>query len=525
MGIKTLHAIHNLSSRNLLHANVLGGLACPSFAVISNDIAGIDAYGEITLVSDAALVNPRKVGVYDADIYSSRSPRCYYEISKKSLDSILETMSDSLADGGDDHAEKRKIMSNLEDDGINGLLNTSQYLTGLALAFVREQGRNPRIPKEEHKMSLPFSDDKEVMKIVKNNDLSSTGFDHQVQVDLGKKIFSLLEDKASAMASNININDKSDDFKADYEGFLDKYVKRFLIEKDGNLIPSPSTVSKLIYDYQKLISKSKPTDCRKLSDNLKPYILKNTIKYHEWIREKFSGAISNRFMYKETANGYRKKIPYNLENCVKEMKGKVRDGEGFSYGPGCVRALIARQFRSYSEMESHMHRLVSATEFEAVKEVSNNAFFNLTEVLAPAYKNDSNKFGYLDDVIDSLKDYHQKGVSSLDNYYEPLSPEQKGAIDEYMTSLRDMKTGYFEAKFNRAVYISEFKAAIIPNYLVKNKEVMDILKNAGLKIVKYNPEIEGSRTNAFEKIKELAFCEIITEDKKINKVRENSFSI
>jgi hypothetical protein len=76
---KNLVALHNLSSANLEHAEKMGGLAVPSLAIAKKEMP-LEGFGEITLIGDSELVNPKRAStkVFNADIYSPRYPTIHY---------------------------------------------------------------------------------------------------------------------------------------------------------------------------------------------------------------------------------------------------------------------------------------------------------------------------------------------------------------------------------------------------------------------------------------------------------------
>lgn len=74
---KNLVAVHNLSIDNLRHALKMGGIPVPSMAVIRTDRSKFDNFGEISLVADKSLIDPKRdkaAKVFNADVYSPRYP-------------------------------------------------------------------------------------------------------------------------------------------------------------------------------------------------------------------------------------------------------------------------------------------------------------------------------------------------------------------------------------------------------------------------------------------------------------------
>lgn len=129
---KNLIAAHNLSASKLRFADRLGGLALPSIAITSKDIP-FTGYGEITLIADAAMVDPKsKVPVTDADMYSPRYPqqRVIVKDHKKFAKFWEPVKANWLK-----HYEKPEYSSieyyspyeALKDEGVRGLADNDQF--------------------------------------------------------------------------------------------------------------------------------------------------------------------------------------------------------------------------------------------------------------------------------------------------------------------------------------------------------------------------------------------------------------
>ena len=91
---KDLIIQHNISVGGLKHARKMGGLAVPSLA-ITKKTSPIDGFGEITLLGDVGLADPKgyaRTKVYGADIYSPRYPEVLYKVdamAAKKLKNII----------------------------------------------------------------------------------------------------------------------------------------------------------------------------------------------------------------------------------------------------------------------------------------------------------------------------------------------------------------------------------------------------------------------------------------------------
>ncbi len=136
---------HNLSIGNLKHALKMGGLAVPSLAVIRNEVSKFDSFGEVTLVGDSKLIDPKRdkdAKVFNADVYSPRYPsteiRFDYNDGKKIADlfrSYHEEL-DGIIETGNYSWGLNSIKDRIEDRGWNevGYNDFAKY------AYGREKG-------------------------------------------------------------------------------------------------------------------------------------------------------------------------------------------------------------------------------------------------------------------------------------------------------------------------------------------------------------------------------------------------
>lgn len=91
---------HNLTAEKLAHADRMGGLPVPSLA-ITRDKHPLAGFGDITLLGDKSLANPRESGakVYGADAYSPRYPEVQYKVVGKALKKLNETLAPFRKEG------------------------------------------------------------------------------------------------------------------------------------------------------------------------------------------------------------------------------------------------------------------------------------------------------------------------------------------------------------------------------------------------------------------------------------------
>lgn len=224
-----------------------------------------------------------------------------------------------------------------------------------------------------------------------------------------------------------------------------------------------------------------------------------TNKINEWLQTKLQKYdVRERIFQGFTYSGNRKYKAHNLENVVNILKKELRNGENFNYGAGSVRSVLTKKFRSIKDIKKQSGKLVKseqeAESFNKFKEESNNALFDLAEKYKNNYTYDKDNFGYADRFSEALiegaknrnipKALKEWGWENIDDY-KP--------IYDFFEKLANAPTEYFEAKIQRAVDLSEFSAAVVPNTI--SAKSRKILEEKGIKVYEYsNPDQRKEQT-------------------------------
>lgn len=131
-----LYVVHNLSAEKLRYATELGGLAAPSIAIARGDI-GFDQFGEISLIGDPSMADPKKKGVraFNADVYSPRQPRARFKVKEKDANRVFKAVR-SVADDLDLRTDMD--ISGMERDGLSSISANM----GIKAAWLRSLGED-----------------------------------------------------------------------------------------------------------------------------------------------------------------------------------------------------------------------------------------------------------------------------------------------------------------------------------------------------------------------------------------------
>jgi hypothetical protein len=460
---------HNLTSANLLHADKIRGLAVPSVAISSVE-APLTNFGEITLLGDVDMIDPRKDSaskVFNADVYSPRYPTLRYKIATKEMNKAWKKLSKASEDLG--HVLSGELDNNeVERQGLEAFRNSS----AVQLTYLRETGQEIELP--QMKAATNY--------LEKSPEIASFVNEYDTVYEVLQK-----PEAVAAISAAIDLDvarnlDARDDFsEADIRGWY--------YGKDGEI--RSDVIRKIQSEIS--ISKRPGIDRSAARYELRDQISWQQEEFSAWIDENFSSVISGETVMAETASGDIKYLPHTLDNVVKILKKKLRDGEGFNYGVASIRSNVARQFKNVAAIKAARGDLISREAMQALKEEVDNEFVVLAgrfEEFMPSQRG----YGFLDTFSEHLKEVASRGVTVLDKYYTDLPDDLKQAAARFLDKLTNMPTEYFEAKLQRAVELSEFKAAVIPSDAPK--ETRDVLTYARVPVVEYDPGVEGSRAEA-----------------------------
>ncbi len=198
-----------------------------------------------------------------------------------------------------------------------------------------------------------------------------------------------------------------------------------------------------------------------------------------------------------TSSGKRRYAPVTMENVLREMKGPIRGGENFSYGPASIRAQVTPQFGSLPEMQAAREKIIPASEFGAQKEISEEMLERLRERFEPYFKPTDPYRQSWSAFPEVMTDYARTGRPSEFAYdYKDLPAEALTEARSFLGHLRNMPTEYFEVKPQRGVPLSEFAGAVVPGDVPG--EVVDRLRRLGVsRIEEYGDD--ASRRDALMK--------------------------
>lgn len=465
-GPENLLVQHNLSADNLIHADKMRGIAVPSIAV-SRVEHPLDGFGEITLLGAPSMIDPKAdktAKTFDADVYSPRYPVVRYKVSSRARSSMWKRL------GGVSEELGRVLSAELDDGEIerNGMKAVYDS-SAVQLEYLREKGIPVELPKVQPKSDWAVAVP-ELMDALRGESYGTTR---------------ILSDPVKRAAIEKAIANDIENVKATAPDLTDEDLRSMYFTHSGE--PRSSIVDQMVEEVR---ARDNPGVDRRAAtyavrDAAKPYVE----DIRQWADQKFGDVVSGEVVQTETRGGDWKYLPHTLDNVVKIMKQKLRDGEGFNYGVGSIRSTVANQFKSMDAIKKARGRIIPADAMDAAKNEINDEFMALASRFGEYAGSVGKGFGWLDTFSEHLKEL--AGGGRINQYYDGLPSEMVGEARSFLSKLSNMPTAYFEAKLQRAVELREFKVAVIPNDTPK--AARDALMFSRVKTYEYDRSTPGAR--------------------------------
>lgn len=489
---KTLAGVHNITEEKLRKALKLGGLANPSLAVIDTNKSAHDNFGEISFIAPSALVDKRTgktAGTWITDAYTQRYPSVEREMSEKGSQKFRDWV-DSLEYPAADKAEiKRQAEDALSNN--NALAWELMYLKEKGIDIKEYDSRIDYRWKEIIK-DHPTAEDilssmqndpelnEKVTSLAKHAIIHPTW--EKVSLEVRRKMYEETGVKASPINPQVRKQTK-EIFERDYAPTL--------LDKDGK--PKADDIKKVVEDIVKEHNDTKKYDFYLSKVKASNYVNKNGLydDYIRWQENKLDEfGTKNRIFRGYTKDGSRKYVPETLENVSKAMRenanGQTNGSEYTTFGSFIAK--LASRVDSTDEMRANKDKL-SSDENKEFYEKWKEVYYDLAKFL---YNDVFYGEQRLHDIVlqSDPKKYAKKeyGITLSSDFMKKLA-SLKNAVQN------ELKSAYFETKFNRPVHLNEFVAAVVPNNL--GEDVRKGLEESGLSLYDYDPEKEGDRNRAF----------------------------
>lgn len=474
---KDLVVYHNVSTGKLREAIKLGGLPMPSLAITKRDIQFGD-FGEITLIGDKDMIDPRKSRsneVFSRDAYTVRKPVVNYEEPAK-------------IDSDTFHKKYEETRKFLKKNSIDvGEINFSFYHGEESLAAMEnniairyyyvKNVLKKDIPIKERTVTPPvrgerlFKEYPELIYALKSSKVKKGDFS---EVDQAARPY--FDEMRQDIAMGKGLVGRS-------KRVLAKWTTNGHINEEGvkELLLQLST-----YEEDKKKKPYKEVDRQDFVKDLRKTIEEAGIeRFTAFVRSEFDSLYKDRYLWD---NG--KKYAFNIDNIVKLMKkyrGTNNEGPGgINYGFNSLLAFLSKKFTSIRDIKNHESLLApnkkELARYKKAEDMYNRLIDEAAE-LRGSYGMDLDM-----DLAELMKDTRD-GKKDLHGF-----PEDKKFLQHIKDFLKEavkVTTDYFEAKPARKVTFDEFSGAVIPKGTPK--ETVNFLESQGIVVREYDQDVEGDR--------------------------------
>lgn len=474
---KDLVVYHNVSTGKLREAIKLGGLPMPSLAITKRDIPFGD-FGEITLIGDKDMIDPRKSRsneVFSRDAYTVRKPVVNYEAPAK-IDSDAFHKK---------YEETRKFLNkNSIDVGeinfsfYNGEESLAAMENNIAIKYYYVKNVLKKdIPIKERTVTPPvrgerlFKEYPELIHALKSSKVKKGDFSEVDQaarpyfdemrqdIAMGKGLVGRSKRVLAKWTTNGHINE---------EGVKELLLRLSAYEEDKKKKP-----------YKEVDRQDFVKDLRKTIEEA------GIERFTAFVRSEFDSLYKDRYLWD---NG--KKYAFNIDNIVKLMKkyrGTNNEGPGgINYGFNSLLAFLSKKFTSIRDIKNHESLLASnkkeLARYKKAEDMYNRLIDEAAELRGSCGMDlDMNLAELMKDTRDGKNDLHG-------------FPEDKKFlqhIKDFLQEADKVTTDYFEAKPARKVTFDEFSGAVIPKGT--SEETVNFLESQGIVVREYDQDVEGDR--------------------------------
>lgn len=474
---KDLVVYHNVSADKLREAIKLGGLPMPSLAITKRDIPFGD-FGEITLIGDKVMIDPRKSRsneVFSRDAYTVRKPVVNYEAPAK-------------IDSDTFHKKYEETRKFLKKNSIDvGEINFSFYDGEESLAAMEnniaikyyyvKNVLKKDIPIKERTVTPPvrgerlFKEYPELIHALKSSKVKKGDFS---EVDQAARPY--FDEMRQDIAMGKGLVGRS-------KRVLAKWTTNGHINEEGvkELLLRLST-----YEEDKKKKPYKEVDRQDFVKDLRKTIEEAGIeRFTAFVRSEFDSLYKDRYLWD---NG--KKYAFNIDNIVKLMKkyrGTNNEGPGgINYGFDSLLAFLSKKFTSIRDIKNHESLLApNKKELARYKKAEDmyNRLIDEAAKLRGSYGMDLDM-----DLAELMKDTRD-GKKDLHGFTEDKKFLQH--IKDFLKEADKVTTDYFEAKPARKVTFDEFSGAVIPKGT--SEETVNFLESQGIVVREYDKDVEGDR--------------------------------
>lgn len=495
---KTLMGVHNITAEKLRKALKLGGLANPSMAVVNTENGIHDKYGEISLIPSPSLIDRstgRNAGTWRGDAYTPRFPRVEQVMGSKGRAKAGAWLR-GLPMPGEMRDLALEAFNPYVSDG--GTIDKSRF----AYVYLAEKGKSKELDRYSH------DDVDSAMVPIVERYADKTSFSEEYGKDAGlrqqmagiykgihmKEWRKAVKERDTELARQLKSGDAGERWKAlmalnGKAKALAEKAMRARTDNDGGL---NARLAQEMYDEARdAYQHNGKLDAGETQRAAQRYIDDNNMgsDFDRWYDSKLKElGVKEKLYLGIDSQGRRRYQDATLENVSRAMRSQGRAGaEGSMTGFGGFAARRMGKLGSLDKIKAAKGQLrEGADETERLKDKYNRLVNELVEAGADML--------HAEDIADELADQADPVGYAKREYGYDLPADYAKEQAELIEGIKKMPTMYFETKFERPVYLNEFKKAVVP--ADTPADIKDALKAAGLEIVTYDRGKEGDRERA-----------------------------
>ena len=488
---KTLAGIHNISEMNLRKALGLGGLANPSVAVVDTAKNGHSEFGEISLVLPADKIDARtgnNAGTWNYDVWTPVYPNVRTTLTDQGYAAFKEKVGALDAD----EAIKRSIRDEIGQMQFGRMPNLAWMYLKERRGIDATEYNHPSLSTDWENILREYKSVGKLQEAINENE------------ELRKKVGGMMLHYFMKKLRDEH-PDQYTDVDPNAENAGKAYITAFRANKQKAQEIYGEWKSEDLaeaYNENRKIFRSKKDgvdDYRSMNQAYSTVFKRGWQEdYEQWLDETLKGwGVKEELRNGNDRNGNAKYIPNTLENASMLMNKQKTTGNNNVGGWGTFIAQMATHMKSLDEIREKKGMLGDETDNEDVSFVRDN--FSEFPIML---KDKSRDLDLWDGSASKAFADLLKHIKNIENYAKrkygiELDEEEVADIKEWYSAFKRMPQNYFETKFDRPVGLEEFVAAVVPNKT--SADIVQALQDRGLKVYKYNPNVEGSRDRAQQK--------------------------
>ena len=508
-----LQALHNLTVNDLSFADKLGGLAMPSIAVIPEDRA-IGGFGEITLIGKEDLGDPQQVPLFDADAYAVRTPRAQHKAATLEDLKVLvdEAGNWSLKMKGSRYVGLPDMITEYARRRPNAekLVDYMLFSNSAKAWFLNERyGDDPAPTTDDVRPGFVWGWHPRILNFFAG-DLSaeSLEWEHLSRQRHMRKAGEAVRNAIREYHIGKEPKHYPDGTKIPEDVRAERiYAKSVNFVERAGIMNSDGSLTIQAYDRLKADVKRKGTS--QINDVNTQTYLDDRIwergaesEFKAWVDDKVHGVMGEPRI-KIGSRWY----PYNMENVLRKMRGKLRGTESQMPSEGMLRAKASKRIKTFDEARRRaLEQIDTPEKVQKARDISQAMMLKWVDNLKVWWPYNPQSLRAFSDAADAAREATIFWIQNKDNlsdaeamtrglkragYVGPFPDEviQEG-IDAAAATIAN-PVPYFEAKPQRAVLLNEFAGAVIPMDMPAEQRA--ILQKHGVPYIEYKPGDTGSR--------------------------------